>query len=77
MPGQTPDVVADFLERPRERFTISYERAEAVAGREADVLRFVPTERGAPYRRVLIWIDRADNLPRRVDSARPAARCGG
>lgn len=66
-PGQTPDVVADFLERPRERFTIGYERAEPVAGRPADVLAFVPRERNSPYRRVLIWIDRGDNLPRRVE----------
>lgn len=68
-PGQTPDVVAEFLERPRERFAISYERAEAVAGRPAEVLAFVPRDRNAPYRRVLIWLDRSDNLPRRVEIA--------
>jgi outer membrane lipoprotein carrier protein len=67
MPGQTPDVIAPFLERPRERFTITWERAESVGGRQADVLRFVPLERNVPYRRALIWIDRSDNLPRRVE----------
>ncbi len=66
-PGQTPDVVAEFLERPRERFTITYERADAVGGRAADVLLFVPRERNAPYRRVLVWVDRGDRLLRRVE----------
>lgn len=66
-PGQTPDVVAEFLENPRARFTVTWERGEAVGGRPADVLAFVPRERAAPYRRVLLWIDRGDHLPRRVE----------
>ncbi len=66
-PDATPDVVAEFLERPRERFTITWERGEAVGGRAADVLAFVPLDRNAPYRRVLLWIDRGDRLVRRVE----------
>ncbi len=66
-PGATPDVVAEFLERPRERFSITWERGEAVGGRAADVLAFVPRDRNAPYRRVLLWIDRGDLLVRRVE----------
>ena len=66
-PGQSPDVVAEFLERPRERFTISYVRTEPVGGRAADVLSFVPRRSGTAYRRVLMWIDRQDNLPHQVE----------
>jgi outer membrane lipoprotein carrier protein len=67
-PGQSPDVVAEFLERPRERFTITYQRSEAVGSRMADVLRFVPKQPGSvPYRRVDIWVDRQDALPRQVE----------
>lgn len=66
-PGQTPDIVADFLERPRERFTISYVRAENVGTRPADALAFVPKQAGGAYRRVVIWIDRGDSLPRQFE----------
>jgi outer membrane lipoprotein carrier protein len=67
-PGQSPDVVAEFLERPRERFTITFQRSEPVGSRMADVLRFVPKEpANAPYRRVDIWVDRQDALPRQVE----------
>jgi outer membrane lipoprotein carrier protein len=67
-PGQSPDVVAELLERPRERFTITFQRSEAVGSRMADVLRFVPKQPGSvPYRRVDIWVDRQDALPRQVE----------
>ena len=66
-PGRTPDVVAEFLERPRERFTVTYLRAEAVRNRPADVLSFVPRQSNGPYRRVHMWIDRQDNLPHQVE----------
>jgi outer membrane lipoprotein carrier protein len=67
-PGQSPDVVAEFLDRPRERFTITYQKSEAVGDRMADVLRFVPKQAAnAPYRRVDIWVDRQDGLPRQVE----------
>ena len=67
LPGQSPDVVAEFLSRPQERFTISYARAEPVSRRDADVVSFVPKQPGGPYRRVLLWIDRQDNLPHQVE----------
>jgi len=66
-PGQSPDLAAEFLERPRERFTVTYVRSEAVGARMADVLQFVPKQSGGPYRRVQIWVDRQDALPRRVE----------
>ncbi len=66
-PGQTPDIVADFLERPRDRFTISYVKAENVGTRPADALAFVPKHPGGAYRRVVIWIDRTDSLPRQFE----------
>lgn len=66
-PGQSPDVVAEFLDRPRERFNVTFVRAESVGRRAADVLSFVPRQPGGPYRRVLIWVDRQDNLPHQVE----------
>lgn len=66
-PGQTPDLVAEFLERPRERFTIAYLKADAIGGRPADALTFTPKRRDGPYQRVIIWVDRADSLPHQVE----------
>jgi len=42
-------------------------RSDAVGGRPADVLSFAPKQAGGPYRRVLLWIDRQDNLPHQVE----------
>ncbi len=66
-PGRTPDVVAEFLEQPRERFTVSYLRSEDIGNRPADALSFVPRQPNGPYRRVIIWVDRGDSLPHQVE----------
>ncbi len=65
--GMGADIVAEFLDRPQARFTVTFARAEAALGRAADVLAMVPRDRNAPYRRVLIWVDRQDALVRRVE----------
>ena len=65
--GQNVDPVAEFLDRPREHFTIAYVRSDSVNKRAADVLAFTPKAANAPYRRVLVWIDRRDNLPHQVE----------
>lgn len=66
-PGESVDLVAEFLDRPRERFTVAYDRGDAVDRRAADVLALTPRDRNAPYRRVKVWVDRQDNLVRRVE----------
>jgi outer membrane lipoprotein carrier protein len=66
-PGQSPDVVAEFLDRPRDRFNVTFVRTEDVGARAADVLAFAPKQAGGPYRRVLIWVDRQDSLPHQVE----------
>ncbi len=66
-PGQSMDFVQEFLDHPRDRFTITYVRADSVGGRPADVLSLVPRQANAPYQRVLIWVDRDDGLARRFE----------
>jgi outer membrane lipoprotein carrier protein len=66
-PGQNPDVIAEFLDNPRDRFTVTYVRSEPVGSRPTDVLAFVPKAANTAYRRVLLWLDSADALPRRVE----------
>jgi outer membrane lipoprotein carrier protein len=65
--GQTPDVIAEFLDRPRDRFTIVYVKSEPVLHRPADVLSFTPRAQNTAYRRVLVWVDRQDSLPHQVE----------
>jgi outer membrane lipoprotein carrier protein len=67
-PGESADLVAEFLDQPRQRFAVTYVRADSVGGRAADVLSLVPRQQGTlPYRRVLIWVDREDTLVHRVE----------
>lgn len=67
-PGESADVLAEFLDEPGQRFLVSYVRADSLGPRTADVLALVPRQQGTlPYRRVLIWVDRADSLVRRVE----------
>jgi len=66
-PGESGDVVAEFLEHPRERFSVAYVRADHAGGRDADVLALTPLERNTAYTRVLVWVDRQDSLVRKVE----------
>lgn len=65
--GQSVDVLGEFLDRPREHFTIAFLKADSINRRPADVLAFTPKTANTPYRRVLVWIDRRDNLPHQVE----------
>jgi outer membrane lipoprotein carrier protein len=65
--GESADIVAEFLERPRDRFGVVYVRAERAGSRDADVLALTPLQRSTSYSRVLIWVDRQDNLVRKVE----------
>jgi outer membrane lipoprotein carrier protein len=67
-PGESADFVAEFLDHPRQRFTVSYVRADTVGARPADVLSLVPRQTtNLPYQRALIWVDAADSLVRRIE----------
>ena len=66
-PGESADFVAEFLDHPRDRFTVTWLRADTVNARPADVLSLVPRTANVPYQRATIWVDRADSLVRRVE----------
>lgn len=66
-PGQSPDVMREFLETPQDRFTIAYVRSESIGGRPADALSFTPRQANSAYRRVVLWIDRQDDLPHQIE----------
>ncbi|HVH10510.1 MAG TPA: outer membrane lipoprotein carrier protein LolA [Gemmatimonadales bacterium] len=72
-----PNLIGQFVEHPRERYSAQYLRvattASGVAPGEgggpdtADVIALVPKRSDQPYSRAVIWISRGDGLVHRVD----------
>lgn len=64
--GGSMDLQAQFVGDPQRRFEASLRGAESVDGRPADVLVLDPRE-PVGYRRLVVWVDRADALARRFE----------
>ncbi|PYO85982.1 MAG: hypothetical protein DMD68_01690, partial [Gemmatimonadetes bacterium] len=62
-----PNLIGQFVERPRERYRAHYLRADSLPTGVADVLRLTPLARDWPYDDALIWVDRATALITRLD----------
>lgn len=56
-----------LLDRPAERYTASYVRADKLDGRSVDVVQLVPAVPDLPFERAVLWLDRGDGLPRRLE----------
>lgn len=65
--GTGPNLIGQFVERPRERYTARYVRADSTAAGWADVLALTPRDDSQPYSSAVIWVGRSDGLVRRVD----------
>jgi outer membrane lipoprotein carrier protein len=61
------NLLAWFLDRPAERYTASYLRADVLGGRSMDVVELVPAVPDLPFERAVLWLDRADGVPRRLE----------
>src|SRR5216110_676378 len=63
-----PNLIGQFVEQPRERYTAQYVRADSLpdAG-PLDVIRLVPKGHEQPYSEATIWVGREDGLVHRVD----------
>ncbi|HSE68232.1 MAG TPA: outer membrane lipoprotein carrier protein LolA [Gemmatimonadales bacterium] len=62
-----PNILAWLLTNPVERYQTRYIREDAVGGRSADVIELTPLDPSLPFRNAILWIDRSDNLPRRLE----------
>jgi outer membrane lipoprotein carrier protein len=56
-----------LLDRPAERYRASYLRSERIDGRTADVVQLVPAVSDLPFTKAIVWLDRQDALPRRLE----------
>jgi outer membrane lipoprotein carrier protein len=64
-----PNLIGQFVERPRERYTAHYVRADSLPDGMVDVIRLVPRAPSPdlPYSEAQVWISRKDGLVRRLD----------
>jgi outer membrane lipoprotein-sorting protein len=60
-------MLAWLLDRPAERYTASYRQADVVGGRSMDVVELVPAVPDLPFEKAVLWLDRADGIPRRLE----------
>lgn len=66
-PAYGYNLLAWLLDRPTERYKPSYLRSERLAGRTTDVIKLVPAVPDLPFTQAVIWLDREDALPRRLE----------
>jgi outer membrane lipoprotein carrier protein len=61
------NLLAWLLDRPAERYRASYVRSERLAGRATDVVQLVPAVPDLPFTQAVVWLDREDALPRKLE----------
>ena len=61
------NILAWLLDRPAERYTATYVRADRLNGRSVDVVRLDPAVPDLPFERAIVWLDKEDGLPRRLE----------
>lgn len=66
-PAYGYNLLAWFLDRPAERYKASYLRNERLDGRTTDVIELVPAVPDLPFEKAVIWLDRDNALPRRLE----------
>src|SRR3989441_761675 len=64
-----PNLIGQFVERPRQRYDARYLRQDSLPGGMADVVALVPKSKDQPYSEARIWVDRNDGLVRRIEIA--------
>jgi outer membrane lipoprotein carrier protein len=62
-----PNLIGQFVERPRERYRARYLRADSLPAGRMDVVALVPRASDLPYSEAVVWIDRDDGLVRRIE----------
>lgn len=61
------NIIAWLLDKPAERYEPKYLRRDRVGGRDVDVIELTPAVPDLPFERAVVWLDRDDALPRRLE----------
>ena len=62
-----PNLIGQFVQKPRERYDAKYVRADSGANGAFDVVTLTPRATDAPYTAATLWISRKDALVRRLE----------
>jgi outer membrane lipoprotein carrier protein len=62
-----PNLIGQFVEKPRERYDARYVRADSGADGALDVVALTPRVTDLPYTAATLWIGRKDALVRRLE----------
>ena len=55
-----------LLDRPQDRYRVSYVERSDVGGQSMDVVDLVPTTESVPFKKARLWLGTDDALPRRI-----------
>ncbi|MBA3258847.1 MAG: outer membrane lipoprotein carrier protein LolA [Gemmatimonadales bacterium] len=66
------NILAWLLDRPAERYQAKYLRRDKLGGRAMDVVELIPAVPDLPFERAVVWLDRADALPRKLEILEPS-----
>jgi outer membrane lipoprotein carrier protein len=61
------NILAWLLDRPSERYTATYVRSDRLNGRAVDVVQLDPAVPDLPFERAIVWLDKEDGLPRKLE----------
>jgi len=61
-----PNLIGQFVEHPRERYSARYVRADSVGDARVDVIALTPRAADLPYSEATVWIAQQDGLIRRI-----------
>jgi outer membrane lipoprotein carrier protein len=61
------NILAWLLDRPAERYQASLLKTEEINGRTMDVVELMPAVPDLPFEKAILWLDREDGLPRRLE----------
>ncbi len=62
-----PNLIGQFVEHPRERYTARYDRGDSTADGAVDVVTLTPRAQDLPYSAATVWIAKRDGLVRRIE----------
>lgn len=62
-----PNLIGQFVERPRERYSARYVRGDSTALGWVDEVALTPRDSSLPYTGAVLWVTRSDGLVRRIE----------
>jgi outer membrane lipoprotein carrier protein len=62
-----PNLIGQFVEHARERYSARYVRADSIGDAAVDVIALTPRAADLPYSEATVWIAKPDGLIRRIE----------